>query len=47
MKYKFEIECLEKGEIEVDAENLEEAKKKASECDGKIVWDDCDTEVIR
>lgn len=47
MKYTFEIECLEKGEIEVEAENIEEARQKASECEGKVVWGDCDTEVVK
>lgn len=42
--YKFYITLCEHGVIEVDADNLEDAKDKASELDGKYL--DYNTEVL-
>lgn len=47
MKYKFEITSKETGIIEVEAETPEEAKQKAQEGSGKIVWVDVETEVVK
>ena len=47
MKYKFEITSKETGEIEVEADTLEQAREKAEECDGVVLWGDVETEVIK